>query len=455
MNTVTKPVVYVSWPLAPLTLSLVCTSLAEQDISSEIVSSLPKSFFKLIQWSTYDSIDHELTKSRPFDVLSSSYTIRKALIRKHFLSRCIRSYITKHPESLLKNSVPRTWELDIAYADELDEMWSDELWDLGNELDSDNPLKSHWWILKPGMADKGMGIRLFYSKEALQDIFEEFDRDSEGEESDMNDTSVSTSQLRHFVVQEYLQYPLLLNPSHISHAKVQGSSMGHKFHLRVYCIAAGALKLYMYTRILALFSSNPYTPPNQSNGSIDLTPHLTNTSLQIDRGEAGVRLLDELAGCQIFSLAQDVNQTNAFTSGDIRFIKDQMANILAETFKAALEMPVHFQALPNAFELYGVDFLVSHEPYAMGPTKDPPINPPFQVRLLEVNAEPAIELTGARLTWILEDLFKAIGQVCVHPHFCESTEEGIDAESADWAVGEVRYNLHKCLEVQVRGSGGW
>lgn len=55
------------------------------------------------------------------------------------------------------------------------------------------------------MADRGMGIRLFSSKDGLQHIFEEFE-DSEDEAddaivTDSNTTSVITSQLRHFVVQ--------------------------------------------------------------------------------------------------------------------------------------------------------------------------------------------------------------------------------------------------------------
>lgn len=101
---------------------------------------------------------------------------------------------------MLKIATPSTWDIDISYADDLDEMWSDELWDLGIELDK-NPSK--WWILKPGMADRGMGIRLFNNKESLQKIFEGFEENSEDEEDDGNEdhTTVITSQLRHFVIQ--------------------------------------------------------------------------------------------------------------------------------------------------------------------------------------------------------------------------------------------------------------
>jgi len=261
---------YVAWPSAPLTEHLVRMSLAAFDLAPTVISSIPKFFsahgalpwdlaqylysdydmsyigMKLVQWSTYDSIDHELTHEN-HAILSSSYTFRKALIRKHFLSRCIHSYLTKHNQSLLKKAIPRTWDLEISYADELDEMWSDELWDLGDELD--DPEK--WWILKPGMADRGMGIRLFNSKAALRRIFEEFEGDSDGEETEADETAVVTSQLRHFVVQarshkmnlepiyiisccqEYLLTPLLLDSPQIqlsaqSSSNEPKSLQGHK-----------------------------------------------------------------------------------------------------------------------------------------------------------------------------------------------------------------------------------
>lgn len=70
----------------------------------------------------------------------------------------------------------------------------------------------------------------------------------------------------------------------------------------------------------------------------------------------------------------------------------------------------------------------------------------FDVHLLELNAEPAIELTGERLTWILEDLFKAIALVCVEPFF--NTEKNTIKD--DWKIGQVRQGLKKCLEVPMR-----
>jgi tubulin--tyrosine ligase len=83
------------------------------------------------------------------------------------------------------------------------------------------------------------------------------------------------------------------------------------------------------------------------------------------------------------------------------------------------------------------------------------------VHLLELNAEPAIELTGPRLTWILEDLFAAIARVCVQPFVhrasageAEITEEEVTSDGDMWLGGE-RYGLRKCLDLEVRGAGAW
>ena len=131
---------FVSWPAAPLTDKLVKNTLS--------VLKLPVSFVdspslngsqQLLQWSNYDEMDHELTLTHTSSVLSSSYTIRKALTRKHFLSRSILSYTTKTSESPLKTAAPPTYEIEISFADELEEILTDELWELGRNLDPENP----------------------------------------------------------------------------------------------------------------------------------------------------------------------------------------------------------------------------------------------------------------------------------------------------------------------------
>ena len=202
---------FLSWPSAPLTESLVRNALLALPTvkSANIYSTIPQSFNRLIQWSSYDEIDHALTHSSHHNVRSSSYVIRKALIRKHFLSHCIHSYLTKHVDSVLRTAVPKTWEIEISFADELDDLWADELWDLSDVLDKSAQFDDRWWILKPGMADRGMGIRLFDSKEGLRRVLEEFDDDGLGEYGDGDgdgaatddNSAIAISQLRHFVIQ--------------------------------------------------------------------------------------------------------------------------------------------------------------------------------------------------------------------------------------------------------------
>ncbi|KAF9270377.1 tubulin-tyrosine ligase [Marasmius fiardii PR-910] len=425
----------VVWPTAPLTDSLVRNALLKVLPDVQIIHPTTSSDSRpLIQWSSYDEIDHEQVNSNRTTILSSSYTFRKCLIRKHFLSRCISTYLTKNPDnSLLKNAWPRTFEIEISFVDELDEIFADELWELAEKL-QDSPRS--WWILKPGMADRGNGIRLFRDRVSLENIFQEFeDNDETNNETENGEsTGVITSQLRHFVIQEYLINPVLFDPSEVP---LNGSTKpaledlhGHKFHLRAYCVASGAFTLYLYSRVLALFSSKPYQNPGSAE-TIDLARHLTNTSLQAHRGEEGVRLLDEFIGCHVLSIPD--SGVRVFKEEDVADLTSQMRLILAETFRAVLRDPINFQPIPNAFELFGVDFLVTHSANS---------DSQWQVKLLEVNAEPAIELTGQRLKWILEDLFIAMAKICVEPFVMDQSVE-------KWPVGEVRGNLIKCLERRV------
>jgi len=66
-----------------------------------------------------------------------------------------------------------------------------------------------------GMADRGNGIRLFNSRESLEQIFEEFEgnenSDEENENEAAEDTAVITSQLRHFVIQVRLTFLFIEN----------------------------------------------------------------------------------------------------------------------------------------------------------------------------------------------------------------------------------------------------
>jgi tubulin--tyrosine ligase len=162
------------------------------------------------------------------------------------LSHTLNLYTTKNPTSILKSSVPKTFIFNLSFPDELDELLMDDLHELSQAFECTDEGKQKWWILKAALADRGNGIRLFNTRQMLEDIFEEFDilesdEDEDDEEDDDHveerkhgqgkDTAVDSSQLREWTIQEYISKPLLLDP-------IMTSSIARKFHLRGWYLPA-------------------------------------------------------------------------------------------------------------------------------------------------------------------------------------------------------------------------
>jgi tubulin--tyrosine ligase len=74
-------------------------------------------------------------------------------------------------------------------------------------------------------------------------------------------------------------------------------------------------------------------------------------------------------------------------------------------------MSIHFQSLPNAFEIFGLDFMVGIE-------GDGTLN----TYLLEVNAFPDFRQTGDELSGMIEGLFEGVVEKAVAPFFGMETE---------------------------------
>ncbi|KAL1836928.1 hypothetical protein VTJ49DRAFT_4489 [Mycothermus thermophilus] len=268
------------------------------DISlSELV---PQQDGKVLQIMPYESIDFDYAADHPDTCLVNSYIIRKALIRKHFLSATVENWAAKHPESALAAHVKRSESFEVDYAEFLDDALI-EAFDLRESLEKNEAALAEgkegdvqWWILKPSMSDRGQGIRLFCTMEQLQEIFDGWEvesdeeNDDEEQEDGENGTSkareaededyIMTSHLRHFVAQPYIHPPLLLPEL--------GS---RKFHIRTYVLCVGSMRVYVYRDMLALFAAKPYQPPSLSDAADgaettdpndNLDAHLTNTCLQ-------------------------------------------------------------------------------------------------------------------------------------------------------------------------------
>ncbi|KAL4810423.1 survival protein sure-like phosphatase/nucleotidase [Aspergillus unguis] len=374
-------------------------------------SDLPSKSTPVFQYREYERLDFEHAMMNPTTSLTNAYIIRKALIRKHYLSNTVANWVTKHPESALAKHVTVSVDFELDYAEFLDDALL-EAYELRGSLEANESKpdsEKEWWILKPGMSDRGQGIRLFNSEDQLREIFEEWevDSDEEDEEDDDDDNAdkatasgVITSQLRHFIAQPYIDPPLLL------------PSMGNrKFHIRTYVLATGSLKVYVFKEMLALFASKPYVcPSSPSSGEgeedaiADLTRHLTNTCFQ-DKS------LPETDMVRRFWTLPSTPPPNSKLSETWKEdIYEQICSVTGELFTAAARgMMIHFQTLPNAFEVFGVDFLVDEG---------------GDVWLLEVNAFPDFGQTGEELRdVVVGGLFGGVVDVAVRGFFGDGENE--------------------------------
>ncbi|KAK5135257.1 hypothetical protein LTR08_005507 [Meristemomyces frigidus] len=412
-----------------------------------------------LQWRQYESLDFDDLLAHPRTTLANSYVIRKALIRKHYLSATVAHWLSKHPGSLLARHVKQGVEFEVDYAEFLDEALVEafelrESWGRNEGVGEGGGRE--WWILKAGMGERGQGVRLFSSEEELGAIFEEWDPVSSDEEDECEDdeeeeeaaqhsaddeatppptlpataqpppppshpntpaNGIITTHLRHFTAQPYIHPPLLLPAPH--------PSAGRKFHIRTYVLCVGALQVLVYKPMLALFASAPYAAPSVANAG-DLRRHLTNTCLQTGEREGSVHAFWDLpqhlpALSPPYSLPPPDAETRSSEQkqDDWRTtVFAQICLITAETFQAAAQtMGVHFQPLPNAFEVFGVDFMVD----AQG-----------AVWLLEVNAFPDFAQTGGELKGVVEGLVNEVVEVGVKGFFglagsekAESKAEGM------------------------------
>ncbi len=375
------------------------------------ITQLPSLSSPVLQIAGYEALDFDHVLQNHSTSLVCAYVIRKALVRKHYLSSTVATWLVKHPDSVLRKHFKPAVHFELDFAEFLDEALVDA-WDLNeslvrNEEIEGKPESKEWWILKPGMSDGGNGIRLFSSMDELREIFEEWEFEEPDDEEDDDGQEVTsdegksdlpkmrggaedvqdggmTSQLRHFIAQPYIHPPLLLE-----------SKVNRKFHVRVYVLAVGALKVYVYKEMLALFAAREYYTPGQTDvtGEIDLARHLTNTCFQDESTRSS-------SVCRFWELENDKASGTDWHSR----VWKQICDVTGEVFEAASrEQMVHFQTLPNAFEIFGVDFLIDAD---------------FNAWLLELNAYPDFKQTGDDLqNVVVGGLFEEVVSVAVRPFF--------------------------------------
>ncbi|KAF1804811.1 tubulin-tyrosine ligase family-domain-containing protein [Mucor lusitanicus] len=320
-----------------------------------------------LQWLEYELINWHHLSMHDKDSLANAYCIRKGLIRKSQMAYNMTKYLSKHPNSILKKAIPETWLFELDHVDYFEEAMND-VFEVERDLQD-----GHMFIIKPSMANKAAGIKVFNSLDELRAMFEVEDSDSEDEDEYDSDQEDLT-QVREWVIQRYIGNPLLVNK--------------RKFHVRAYVLAKSNIQVYLYKDMLALFAMKDYDTTCLDDNLI----HLTNTCLQAD--EEGY---DEQASVKLFwELGLDDKDLNAMF--------DQMKRILADVFDACTSEMTTFQAMPNAFELFGVDFMMDED---------------LNVYFLEANAFPDFKQTGGKLQHVIQELFEATARVAIEPFFTD------------------------------------
>ena len=169
---------------------------------------------------------------------------------------------------------------------------------------------------------------------------------------------------------------------------------GRKFRVRTYVLTVGGLKIYVYRPMLALFAGEAYTATSASANPNDaLGRHLTNTCLQRDTSGLTRRVsaFDSLPAVQGLPLDWKGQ------------VLGQICTTTAELFEAAARtMGTHFQPMPNAFEIFGLRFLVDHQGKAW---------------TLEMNTFPDFRQTGDELKGMTQGLMECAAEVGVQPLF--------------------------------------
>lgn len=216
------------------------------------------------------------------------------------------------------------------------------------------------WIVKPGAMNRGNGIEVMDSFEALRAFIE--------------DKPLGSL----WVVQKYIEDPLLVD--------------GRKFDIRAYVLVEPLCgRVLMCEDCYVRTSSTAYALTDLKDRSL----HLTNDAVQSKTDQYGQH---EDAN----KLTMQALQAKVGAGYDVRGrIVPRMREIAADTF-AAVGPLLNPQAFRYCYELFGLDFMVD----AAG-----------AVYLIEINTSPALLRHGQLLSDLIPDVVEEVVQKCIDPVF--------------------------------------
>ncbi len=331
---------------------------------------IPALYDQAVLWlDEYESLDWGVALSPPYRLLSN-FCIRKGLGRKANFAQSMAAYLARRSgelQAVLGPCLPHTVVLDLYSALHSRPRWLDRESALAEALCEAEEAMSgspgQPWILKPSITNKGAGIVIVHS---LAELEAEVCREQD---------------IAQWVLQRYLTRTLLLPLP---------TGGAHKFHVRVYCLAVGALEVHVFREALLLLAPEPFAPQDTSRTAA----HITNTC--VSTGSASfsealhVRCLSELP------------QLAGVGSARVAELFARMCSVVGHCFAAQEGKAAGFMPLPLAWELYGVDFLVG---LSEGGEWVPVV--------LEFNPTPDVRQTGTRLDGVIGALLEGVLQLAL------------------------------------------
>jgi tubulin--tyrosine ligase len=327
----------------------------------------------------YEVLDWEAIMSPPYRI-ASSFCVRKGLGRKGAMAERLAAHAARCALCPLRTQLPETVLVDTYTAFHARPSWldarsalSEALSDAHDAVTAGGPAAR--WILKPSITNKGAGIVFCADFDAVRAAV------------------CAERDVCAWVLQRYEPAPLLLNPR--SPRAGDGAHPAHKFHVRLYVLAVGALDVHVFREALLLFAPAPFAGAQFD----DAAAHLTNSC--VGAGHAAwherdmVRALSELPAL----LARDgvVADAAAGRAWAARAFRDMCAAV-AHAFSALEGDVAGYMPAPLCFEVYGVDFLLTSDGRAV---------------LLEFNPSPDIAQTGTRLNPVIDAMIEGAVRVAV------------------------------------------
>lgn len=249
------------------------------------------------------------------------------------------------------------------------------------------------WIVKPGeFTNRGNGILISNS---ISDIKNYINMGKHKEN-------------RSFIIQKYIEHPLLIN--------------NRKFDIRCYSLCTSInkkLKAYFYKEGYIRTSSTEFSLKNLNNKFV----HLTNDAIQINSKDYGKHEPGNKLSYQEFQRILDAEYAN-FKVNFERDLLLQIKKLVADSILSVSKI-LDGQKLTNCIEIFGYDFMIDAD---------------FNIKLIEINTNPCLELTSPLLTRIIPNFVDDFIRISIDPIFSPYDSISKKISQSD-ILQEIKFDL--------------